>query len=154
TITNSTGPAIATGLLIPQANAGIGGFVGGGRVGVNYQAGAFVFGYEADIAGMTLKGQAATTISGTATTTTPGPTVFTTTVKYHTASAYRTTADWSSTFTGRVGYAFDRILAYGKLGAAVEQDEETENSATTTCIGTTTTGMTTIPSTTTCNPVS
>jgi len=34
--------------------------------------------------------------------------------------------------TGRVGYTFDRVLAYGKVGMAVEQDGDTEVSTVTT----------------------
>ena len=57
-------------------------------------------------------------------------------INFTTTSTYRTTAAWASTFTGRVGYTFDRVLAYGKVGVAVEQDGDTEVS-TTTCNATT-----------------
>jgi hypothetical protein len=40
-------------------------------------------------------------------------------------NAHRTTADWATAFTGRFGYTFDRVLGYGKVGAAVERDGDT-----------------------------
>jgi len=112
-------------LPLPHVNVPIGGFVGGGRVGVNYQAGPFVFGFEGDFAGMTLKGHATKAFSGT-----QGKTI---TVTATGTSAYQTTADWAATLTGRVGYTFDRMLAYGKVGMAVEQDGDTESHNTTLC---------------------
>ena len=131
-------------LPLPHVNFGISGFLGGGHVGVNYQAGPFVFGFEGDFTGMTLKGHATTAFSGTT-----GKTII---VSATGTSAYQTTADWASTLTGRVGYTFDRMLAYGKVGAAVEQDGDTEVSTTTTC---TATDTSTTPSTThTCSGLS
>jgi outer membrane immunogenic protein len=44
-----------------------------------------------------------------------------------------------------VGYTFDRVLAYGKVGMAVEQDGDTEVSTTTVSMATT--GTPTTPST-------
>src|SRR5262249_55386011 len=119
-------------LFVPHTNVSSGGLVGGARVGVNYQAGAFVFGFEGDITGMALKARGTTTFSGTATAKLGSAT---STINYTTTSAYQTTADWASTFTGRMGYTFDRMLAYGKVGVAVEQDGNTEAS-TTTCAAT------------------
>ena len=106
---------------------------------MNYQAGAFVFGFEGDFAGMTLKGHATGVFSGTtpsvkiATSSGTTPTTVSATVTYAGTSVYETTADWATTLTGRVGYTFDRVLAYGKAGMAVEQDGDTEVSTTTTC---------------------
>jgi outer membrane immunogenic protein len=108
----------------------MGGFVGGGRVGVNYQAGPFVFGFEGDFTGMTLKGHTTLTFTGT-TTAKDRVSGTVSTINYTTTSAYKTTADWATTFTGRVGYPFDRLLAYGKAGMAVEQDGDAEVSTTT-----------------------
>ena len=114
-------------LFIPQANVSVGGFVGGGRVGANYQVGPWVFGFEGEFSGMTLKGHGTVVFSGT------------TPVNYTTTSAYETTGDWVTTFTGRIGYAFERVLAYGKVGAAIEQDGDTEASTTVTSGPTSTT---------------
>jgi outer membrane immunogenic protein len=102
------------------------GFIGGGRVGANYHVGPYVFGFEGDFAGMTLKGSGTVIFTGTTPASSPG-----TTVNYKTTSAYKTTSNWVTTFTGKVGYAFDRVLAYGKAGAAIEQDGDSEASTTT-----------------------
>ena len=112
-----TGPAE---LFIPHTNVSVGGFVGGGRVGANYQVGPWVFGFEGEFSGMTLKGHGTVVFSGTKP------------VNYTTTSVYQTTGDWVTTFAGRIGYAFERVLAYGKVGAAIEQDGDTEASTTVT----------------------
>jgi outer membrane immunogenic protein len=119
-------------LPVSHVNVPISGFLGGGRVGANYQVGAWVFGFEGDFTGMVLKGHTSTTF-GPVTDKASG-------VTYTGTSAHRTTDDWATTFTGRVGYTFDRVLAYGKLGVAVEQDGDTVVSIATT---------TTLPATTT-----
>jgi outer membrane immunogenic protein len=51
-----------------------------------------------------------------------------------------------------VGYTFDRVLAYGKVGAAVEQDGDSEvnNTRITSCVATPAPGTTTPPSTIAC----
>jgi outer membrane immunogenic protein len=136
-----TGTPVTTPVLVftPHVNVSVPGFVGGGRIGVNYQTGPFVFGFEGDFAGMTLKGHATGIFSGTtpsvkiATSSGTTPTTVSATVTYAGTSVYQTTADWATTFTGRVGYTFDRVLAYGKVGMAVEQDGDTEVSTTTSC---------------------
>jgi outer membrane immunogenic protein len=132
-------------LFVPHANVPVSGFLGGGRVGANYQAGPFVFGFEGDFTGMTLKGHATLAFAGTATAKDPVSGTGNSTIKYTTTSAYKTTADWATTFTGRVGYTFDRLLAYGKAGMAVEQDGDAEVSTTT---FTATPGTASSPSTT------
>jgi len=127
TVTLPTGTSLTPPLIyLSKVNVPISGFVGGGRVGANYQAGPFVFGFEGDFTGMTLKGHATIAFSDKVT-------VKTITVEATGTTAYQTTADWAATFTGRVGYTFDRILAYGKVGMAVEQDGDTEVSNTTLC---------------------
>ena len=77
------------------------GFVGGGQIGFNRQAGNWVVGLEADVSGASLG--ATTSVASAAT----GP--FT----------YHVEIDWTATLAGRVGYAWDRWMAYGKGGAAV-----------------------------------
>jgi len=79
------------------------GFLGGAQVGANYQFNAIVFGLEGDFTGMTLNGS-------------------------NTDSAgfgHNIKSNWSSTITGRIGYAINRALIYGKGGVAFAQDSET-----------------------------
>jgi outer membrane immunogenic protein len=126
--TGTTLPVPSLPLALAHGNASLSGFVGGGRVGVNYQVGAWVFGYEGAFAGMTLKGHATKPFNGKAGTMI--------TVDATGTSVYQTTTDWAATFTGRVGYTFDRMLAYGKVGMTVEQDGNSEVSTTTSCTAT------------------
>lgn len=79
------------------------GFLGGGQVGANIQFNALVLGVEGDFSwtGLGLKGTG---------TDSSGNTIGTTT-------------NWTSTVTGRVGAAFDRLLVYGKGGVAFAQDQ-------------------------------
>jgi outer membrane immunogenic protein len=73
------------------------GFLGGGQVGYNWQAGWAVFGVQADIAGTDIKG------------TTPCVVIFACTTK----------TDWLATATGRLGAVVaDRGLIYLKGGGA------------------------------------
>jgi outer membrane immunogenic protein len=83
------------------AKADHSGFLGGAQAGYNWQSGALVLGIEGDI-------QAAT-IGGTTTTLNIGP-VF---------AQPRSTLDSFGTVRGRIGYTFDRVLAYGTGGFAV-----------------------------------
>jgi outer membrane immunogenic protein len=78
------------------------GFLGGGQVGANYQLNMLVLGVEGDFSwtGLGLKGQGTDSIGNTINSTT----------------------NWTSTVTGRVGAAFDRLLIYGKGGVAFAQD--------------------------------
>jgi outer membrane immunogenic protein len=78
------------------------GFLGGGQVGANLQFNALVLGVEGDFSwtGLGLKGSGTGSIGNTIATTT----------------------NWTSTVTGRVGAAFDRLLVYGKGGVAFAQD--------------------------------
>src|SRR5882757_1083539 len=81
----------------PIAQNSRSGFLGGGQIGYNYQAGWTVFGVQADIAGMDVKG------------TTPCIVVLSCTTK----------SDWLATVTGRVGAVVaDKTLVYVKGGAA------------------------------------
>jgi outer membrane immunogenic protein len=79
------------------------GFLGGGQVGANYQLNRLVLGVEGDFSwtGLGLKGSGTDSIGDTINTTT----------------------NWTSTVTGRVGAAFDRLLIYGKGGVAFAQDQ-------------------------------
>ena len=79
------------------------GFVFGGTLGANYQAGSWVFGLEAD-------GDWADS-SGFGTFTTTSTTSLC-------AGGCLTKNTWLATARGRAGYAFDRFLVYGTGGAA------------------------------------
>jgi len=88
-------PAAAFNLPIAQNTRS--GFLGGGQIGYNYQSGWAVFGVQADIAGLDVKG------------TTPCITVLSCTAK----------SDWLATVTGRIGgLVTDKTLVYVKGGAA------------------------------------
>jgi outer membrane immunogenic protein len=77
-------------------------FVGGGQVGVNYQfSGSWVVGIEGDFDwfannnnSVTVTGPFGTTVQGS------------------------NNGRWLTTLTGRLGYAYDRVLFYGKGGGA------------------------------------
>ena len=79
------------------------GFAGGGQVGFNRQTGNWVWGLEADISGTTLRDR----------TTVSVPTLPLITQTYDVA------IDWTASLSGRLGYAWDRWMLYGKGGAAV-----------------------------------
>jgi opacity protein-like surface antigen len=81
----------------------VAGFVGGGNIGYNRQAGNWVFGVEGSAAGSTMHG-AQTCPSGV----------------FYSCEA---SVAWLSTVTGRVGYAWDRSLAYVKAGAVIAMGE-------------------------------
>ena len=83
-----------------SGNFGTSGFIFGGTLGANYQAGSLVFGVEAD-------GDWANS-SGFGTFTTASLC----------AGGCLTTRIWLATVRGRAGYAFDRFLVYGTGGAA------------------------------------
>jgi outer membrane immunogenic protein len=71
-------------------------FLGGAQVGVNWQTDGWVVGAEATISGLSLDG---TAMDGAG---------FAHTIRAH----------YLVTTTGRLGYAFDRVLVYAKGGAA------------------------------------
>jgi len=79
------------------------GFLGGAQVGANYQFNAFVIGLEGDFSwtGSGLNGSGTDFLGDT----------------------INTKVDWTSTVTGRIGAAFDRLLVYGKGGVAFAEDD-------------------------------
>jgi outer membrane immunogenic protein len=77
------------------------GVLGGGQVGANYQLNRLVLGVEGDFSWTGLRGSGADLIGDTIATNT----------------------HWTSTVTGRVGAAFDRLLIYGKGGVAFARDQ-------------------------------
>jgi outer membrane immunogenic protein len=80
-----------------------GGFLGGGQVGVNAQFNALVLGLEGDFSwtGLGLNGSGTDSLG----------------------DAINTKTQWTSTVTGRIGAAFDRLLVYGKGGLALADDQ-------------------------------
>jgi outer membrane immunogenic protein len=80
------------------------GFLGGGQVGFNHQIGQWVFGVEGQISATSIKESASATI-------------FDPQFGFITGRA-EARLDWISTLAVRAGWAFDRWLVYGKVGAA------------------------------------
>ena len=76
------------------------GFLGGAQVGGNIQFNRLVLGVEGDFSWTNINNKGAA--SG--------------------GEALNTRVPWTSTVTGRVGAAFDRLLLYGKGGLALAQD--------------------------------
>ena len=90
----------------------IGGFLGGGEIGYNYQIDRWVIGLEGDVGGTNTKGGVACgpLVAGTGIpTTNAGP-------------MYQTTCNasdtWLATAAARVGYTWERALFYVKAGGA------------------------------------
>jgi outer membrane immunogenic protein len=81
------------------------GFIGGGQIGANVQFDALVLGIEGDFDWTGLKGSGHDSSGNTINTNT----------------------QWTSTVTGRVGAAFDRLLVYAKGGVAFAHDDDSLN---------------------------
>jgi outer membrane immunogenic protein len=79
------------------------GFLATGIAGINYQIGAVVIGAEGDFTGAWTKGSVVD-VSG---------------------NNLNVSTFWTASITGRVGIAFDRLLIYGKGGAAFDYDRDT-----------------------------
>jgi outer membrane immunogenic protein len=92
--------------FFPSAQVSTNGVVGGGRLGMNFQSEAWVWGFEADFTGMHVSGSA-TGVDA-----------------FGDQSQNQTTANWSAQIGIRAGYSFYNFLFYGKAGAAVVQDSE------------------------------
>lgn len=84
------------------------GFLGGVQAGWNYQIGRFVLGAEADYSFADIKGDVTTTIAGVDVSRSSNVT-------------------WIATATARLGYAWDRVMVYSKLGAAFAEFDYTNN---------------------------
>jgi outer membrane immunogenic protein len=85
------------------------GFMGGGQVGYNVQAGGLVFGAEGDFDGLSGRRSQTSFYNLPATGLTTGSLV---TVRQE------TNPDWVATLRGRAGFAFNRTLVYGTGGVA------------------------------------
>jgi outer membrane immunogenic protein len=81
------------------------GFIGGGQIGANVQFNWLVLGVEGDFDWTSLKGNGTDSMGNTINTNT----------------------EWTSTVTGRIGAAFDRLLLYGKGGVAFADDQSSVN---------------------------
>ncbi len=77
--------------------------LGGGTLGANVQWNTLVLGIEGDFDWTRMKGNGSDSLAGTIGTET----------------------QWTSTVAGRVGAAFNRLLVYGKGGAAFARDRST-----------------------------
>ena len=95
----------------PGATIDISGGLVGGQIGANYQAGSWVLGVEADASWADLTGNTAcaTGIVGV-------------------AENCRVRVTALGTLAGRLGFALDRLLLYGKGGAAFANDKYELNS--------------------------
>jgi outer membrane immunogenic protein len=85
------------------ASPSLRGFLVSGIAGINYQISSVVIGVEGDFTGSWAKGSVVDSAGNTLLTS-----VF-----------------WTSTFAGRLGLAFDRLLIYGRGGAAFDYDRDT-----------------------------
>jgi outer membrane immunogenic protein len=94
--------------LIPTQSFNSEGFLGGAQVGWNYQTGRFVLGAEADYSYADIKGDVTTTIAAT-------------------DVSRSSTTTWIATATARLGYAWDGVMVYSKLGAAFAQFDYDNN---------------------------
>jgi outer membrane immunogenic protein len=79
------------------------GFLGGAQVGANAQFNRLVLGLEGDFSWTNINNKG-TDSAG---------------------DGFNSNVEWTSTVTGRVGAAFDRLLVYGKGGLALAQDQST-----------------------------
>ena len=88
-------------------------FIGGGQIGFNVQNGGAVFGVEVDAQSFNLRAsrQASGTFPVDFLPAVPAGSTFTVTSSVNT--------DWLLTARGRVGWAFDNVLAYATGGVAV-----------------------------------
>jgi outer membrane immunogenic protein len=100
-------------LFVPTQKFDTKGFLGGVQGGWNYQFGHFVLGSEVDFSWTDIKGDqsSAVGIDGFATITRSSKT------------------KWMGTATTRLGYAWDRVLVYSKLGAAWAHFDYNDNLA-------------------------
>ena len=98
------GPALAAGALPSVYGVNPRGALGGGQIGYNWQAGAYVFGVEADIQGADVKGSL---------------TLNTLVAPFNPITATATEKlDWFGTARGRVGFAANTALFYVTGGLA------------------------------------
>ena len=109
----SIAPFLFGGALVgsPGTNVDVSGGLAGGQIGANYQAGSWVFGVEADASWADLTGN---------TTCAAGIVGI--------AANCNAKVNALGTFAGRLGFALDRVLLYGKGGTAFANDKYEINS--------------------------
>ena len=101
------GQAVAPVTNLPQYD--MTGWLAGGTVGVNAQAGRFVFGVEGEILGTDIKGSQAIALAAPGVTQTLN---------------YDSKIDWLALATARAGFVVgDRLMFYGKGGLAIAQEK-------------------------------
>ena len=89
------------------------GWLGGGTVGVNAQAGRFVFGVEGEMLGTDIKGSQTIALAAPGVTQTLN---------------YDSKIDWLALATARAGFVVgDRLMFYGKGGLAIAQEKHNFN---------------------------
>jgi outer membrane immunogenic protein len=88
-------------------------FIGGGQFGYNWQAGRFVYGLEADVRGTNTSGN----YTGALSQTFAG--VGATSVTRSLTANIALDRSWETSFRGRVGYTWDRLLVFGTAGVSV-----------------------------------
>ncbi|MDI1264707.1 MAG: outer membrane beta-barrel protein [bacterium] len=99
-------PTFAFAADVPRHD--VSGWLAGGTVGVNAQAGRFVFGVEGEILATDIKGNFASTLA------VPGGPVVTTTLSNK--------INWLGLATARAGFTVgDKLLVYGKGGVAIAE---------------------------------
>ena len=84
------------------------GIIGGGQIGANYQFSTWVVGVEGTFSGTNTSGSGR--VTNTALTT----------------NSFTSAPQWLATVTGRIGYADNDWLFYGKFGGAIMHTEYTE----------------------------
>ena len=103
-------------IIITPAPVGVdvSGWLAGGQIGANYQAGSWVFGAEAAASGANLTGSTACTST---------PTVAGAVVAVALPANCSVKVAGLGTIAARLGFALDRVLVYGKGGAAWANDK-------------------------------
>jgi outer membrane immunogenic protein len=103
----SNGPVV---IAPPPVGVDVSGWLAGGQIGANYQVGSFVFGAEADASGANLTGSttciSTPIVAGVVIARLPLP------------ANCSVKVVGLGTIAGRLGFALDRTLVYGKGGAA------------------------------------
>jgi outer membrane immunogenic protein len=111
----TTGVPELAGVSLPSVTGDTKGVVGGGQVGCNYQvAPNWVIGIEGDGEAAGIKGDVTQSVSFTDPRT-GGPNTVTGTAHAKT--------EWIASVTGRVGWAWDRVMLYAKGGTAWAGDK-------------------------------
>lgn len=102
------GPNALGTALTGAANSSPVGIIGGGEIGANYQFSTWVVGVEGTFSGTNTSG------SGRVTNTAGS------------SNSFTSAPQWLATATGRLGFAANDWLFYGKFGAAIMHTEYTE----------------------------